>query len=103
MRAYVHERVNVLGVGVSIIDMAQTLDTIEGWIAYRQLSYVCLTGVHGVMESQRDESLRQIHNAAGLVTPDGIPLVWLIRLWGFDQVELVYGPDLISPCVNVRF
>ena len=44
--------------------------------------YVCVTGVHGVMESQDDPELRDIHNRAGLVTPDGMPLVWLSRLKG---------------------
>jgi UDP-N-acetyl-D-mannosaminuronic acid transferase (WecB/TagA/CpsF family) len=48
------------------------------------------------MESQRDAELRQIHNAAGLVTPDGMPLVWLRRLMGFGHVERVYGPDLMG-------
>jgi N-acetylglucosaminyldiphosphoundecaprenol N-acetyl-beta-D-mannosaminyltransferase len=47
------------------------------------------------MESQWDEELRHIHNAAGLVTPDGMPLVWLSRLMGFHQVQRVYGPDLM--------
>lgn len=75
--------------------MAQTLDIIDSWIARREPHYVCVTGVHGVMESQRDERLRQIHNAAGLVTPDGMPLVFLSRLRGFDHVGRVYGPDLM--------
>jgi N-acetylglucosaminyldiphosphoundecaprenol N-acetyl-beta-D-mannosaminyltransferase len=30
-----------------------------------------------------------------LVTPDGMPLVWLSRLMGFRDVERVYGPDLM--------
>jgi N-acetylglucosaminyldiphosphoundecaprenol N-acetyl-beta-D-mannosaminyltransferase len=47
------------------------------------------------MESQRDEALQRIHNAAGLVTPDGMPLVWLSHLKGFPHVERVYGPDLM--------
>ena len=47
------------------------------------------------MRSQKDEKLRQIHNQAGLVTPDGMPLVWLSRLNGFPWVERVYGPDLM--------
>lgn len=88
-------RVNILGVGVSAINMATALEIIEGWIARRESHYVCVTGVHGVMESQRDESLRRIHNQAGLVTPDGMPLVWLSRLRGFHQVDRVYGPDLM--------
>jgi N-acetylglucosaminyldiphosphoundecaprenol N-acetyl-beta-D-mannosaminyltransferase len=90
-----HERVNVLGVGASAINMAQALDTIRGWITHRRPNYVCITGVHGVMESQRDENLREIHNSAGLVTPDGMPLVWLSRLQGKHHVERVYGPDLM--------
>lgn len=88
-------RVNILGVGVSAINMAAALETIEGWIARREAHYVCVTSVHGVMESRRDEMLRQIHNSAGLVTPDGMPLVWLGRLRGFHRMERVYGPDLM--------
>jgi N-acetylglucosaminyldiphosphoundecaprenol N-acetyl-beta-D-mannosaminyltransferase len=93
--AETHERVNILGVRASAINMAQALDTIEGWIAQRQTYYVCVTGVHGIMESQVNDSLRRVHNAAGLVTPDGMPLVWLARLHGFRHVERVYGPDLM--------
>ena len=88
-------RVNILGVGVSAINMAQALNVIEGWIAQRQAHYVCVTGVHGIVESQGNNSLQRVHNAAGLVTPDGMPLVWLARLHGLEHVERVYGPDLM--------
>jgi N-acetylglucosaminyldiphosphoundecaprenol N-acetyl-beta-D-mannosaminyltransferase len=91
----VHKRVNILGVRVSAINMAQALSSIDGWIARRQQNYVCISGVHGLIESQRDEGLRRIHNEAGLVTPDGMPLVWLSRLHGHGHVERVYGPDLM--------
>ncbi len=94
-------RVNILGVGVSAINIAQALQAIEGWISRREPHYVCVTGVHGVMESQRDEALRQVHNAAGLVTPDGMPLVWLSRLRGFRHVGRVYGPDLMLACCEL--
>ena len=89
------ERVNALGVGVSALAFAQTMDILERWIEHRQRRYVCVTGVHGVMESQRSDDLRRIHNGAGLVTPDGMPLVWLGRLRGHRRMERVYGPDLM--------
>ena len=89
------ERVDVLGVHVSAINMPLALETIDDWIARRERHYVCVTGVHGIMESQQDESLRRIHNAAGLVTPDGMPLVWVSRLKGQRHVNRVYGPDLM--------
>ena len=89
-------RSNILGVGVSAIDMADALDAVDGWIRTRERHYVTITGVHGVMESQRDEELRAIHNRAGLVTPDGMPLVVIMRLRGLDHVERVYGPELMA-------
>lgn len=88
-------RCNILGVSVSAIDMPRALGVIDGWLERRERSYVCVTGVHGVMESQRDPALRRIHNEAGLVTPDGMPLVWLSRLRGHANVDRVYGPDLL--------
>lgn len=88
-------RANILGVGVSAINLPIALDTIEDWITRREPNYVCVTGVHGVMESHRSPELREIHNRAGLVTPDGMPLVWLSRLMGFHEAARVYGPDLM--------
>jgi N-acetylglucosaminyldiphosphoundecaprenol N-acetyl-beta-D-mannosaminyltransferase len=75
--------------------MSNTLDILGQWINRRETHYVCVTGVHGVMESQRDEKLRHIHNVAGLVVPDGMPLVWLGRLKGHKKVQRIYGPDLM--------
>jgi len=78
--------------------MADAVATLDGWIRNRTPHYVCVTGVHGVMESQRDGELRSIHERAGLVTPDGMPLVWLAHLDGRANVERVYGPDLMLAC-----
>ena len=86
---------DVLGIRVSAINMPMAVAIINEWVEQREKHYVCVTGVHGVMESQRDEALQQIHNAAGLVTPDGMPLVWASRWHGFSQVDRVYGPDLM--------
>jgi N-acetylglucosaminyldiphosphoundecaprenol N-acetyl-beta-D-mannosaminyltransferase len=88
-------RIDVLGVAVSAISMDDALEVIDGWITGGDHQYVCVTGVHGVMESQRDPALRRIHNAAGLVTPDGMPLVWLGRWHGHRRITRVYGPDLM--------
>jgi len=88
-------RINVLGVGVSALNMEMALEIIEGWIE-RRGAPLCLRHRRPRRDgSQRDENLRRIHNRAGLVTPDGMPLVWLSRLKGFRHVERVYGPDLM--------
>jgi N-acetylglucosaminyldiphosphoundecaprenol N-acetyl-beta-D-mannosaminyltransferase len=88
-------RVDVLGVGVSAIDMDRAVAEVTRWIEERRQHYVCVTGVHGVMESQRDPELLAIHNASGLTTPDGMPLVWAGRRAGMAHMRRVYGPDLM--------
>lgn len=88
-------RTNILGVGVSALNLPLAAGAIEAWIAAGERQYVCITGVHGIMESQRDPELLEIHNRAGLVTPDGMPLVYLSRLRGNAGVDRVYGPDLM--------
>ncbi len=34
-------------------------------------------------------------NGAGMVTPDGMPVVWVARWSGHKNVDRVYGPDLM--------
>ena len=95
------QRVDILGVGVSAIDMGMAVDEIGRWIDESERSYVCVTGVHGVMESQRDPELKAIHNGSGLTTPDGMPLVWLGRHAGAGHMRRVYGPDLMLALCEV--
>lgn len=86
---------SVLGVPVSIVDMAAAIEVIDGWIAARRHEFVCLRDVHGVMACQDDPELLEIHRRAGMVAPDGVPLVWLGRLLGHHTIRRVCGPDLM--------
>ena len=88
-------RVDVLGVHVSAVDPDLALAAVTSWIEQQRREYVCVTGVHGVMESQGDDVLRDIHNRSGLTVPDGMPLVWCAHRAGFRAVARVYGPDLM--------
>ena len=88
-------RVDVLGVGVSAVSMDSAVAEIGRWLTDDEHRYVCVTGVHGVMECQRDPELREIHNRSGLTTPDGMPLVWCAHRAGVAEVTRVYGPDLM--------
>lgn len=89
-------RVNILGVGVSALSMRTALEKTESLLDSGGSGYICVTGVHGVMEAQKDEAFRQILNRSFLTTPDGMPTVWLGRLRGFREMTRVYGPDFMS-------
>jgi N-acetylglucosaminyldiphosphoundecaprenol N-acetyl-beta-D-mannosaminyltransferase len=87
--------VNLLGVGVSAISMDQAVGTIASWIERREARYVCVTPAHSLMDAYRDEAFRRILNHSGMTTPDGMAVVWLLKLYGQRQVTRVYGPDLL--------
>src|SRR5580704_5847238 len=89
------ERVNVLGVGISVLNLQTALDAIAEAVRARHKGYICVTGVHGVMEAQNDEPFRKILNHAFLCTPDGMPMVWLGKIHRHPEMRRVYGPDLM--------
>ncbi len=88
-------RAKVLGVGVSAINMEQALSCCERLLDDQGKGYICVTGVHGIMEAQRDPALRRILNESLLSTPDGMPTVWVGRLQGHAGMRRVYGPDFM--------
>ena len=89
-------RVNILGVGISAIDMHDAVQAIDGWIARGERQYVCVCPVHSIMECRRSAEVRRVFNGAGMVTPDGMPVVWVARWSGHRNVSRVYGPDLME-------
>lgn len=95
-------QVNILGVGVHAIDMEDTASLLDAKIRDGTKGYVCLAGVHGIMEAQRDPSLKPIFSDALLVAPDGMPTVWMGHMRGFSTMRRVFGPDLMCNIVGRR-
>ena len=89
------KRINVLGVGISVLNLGTALAAIAEAVRERHKGYICVTGVHGVMEAQDDAAFKKILNAAFLCTPDGMPMVWAGKLYGQAEMSRVYGPDLM--------
>jgi N-acetylglucosaminyldiphosphoundecaprenol N-acetyl-beta-D-mannosaminyltransferase len=96
-----HEYANVLGINVSAIDLDRTVEMADRWIAAGNRGYICVTGVHGVMEAQSDSELRHILNNAFINTPDGMPMSWVGRLQGFNKMDRVFGPDLMASLCQI--
>ncbi len=91
----------ILGVAISAVNMEMAVERVVGWIERRDLHYVTVTGVHGVVEAQGDAAFKRILNGAGLAVPDGMPMVWLSRLAGFSRVSRVFGPDFMLALTRV--
>jgi N-acetylglucosaminyldiphosphoundecaprenol N-acetyl-beta-D-mannosaminyltransferase len=93
---FVHEYANVLGVKVSAINLSGAVDMADRWIAAKNHGYICITGVHGVMEAQSNSEFRHILNHAFISAPDGMPMSWVGHLQGFVKMNRVFGPDFMA-------
>lgn len=91
---------DILGVGVSAITPAEALQRVRRWLDRREKHYICVNTVHSLLCARDDPRLPEVYANAGLVTPDGMPLVWLSRLRGRTDVQRVYGPDLMLACCD---
>lgn len=91
----------ILGTAVTPTNIKFACSEIEKWIADGRREYVCVTGAHGIIECRRDEKTRQAHARAGLVVPDGMPLVFMARQLGFPETSRVYGPDLMRRLTEI--
>jgi N-acetylglucosaminyldiphosphoundecaprenol N-acetyl-beta-D-mannosaminyltransferase len=86
---------NVLGVQVEALDMAAALGRIETALITRQKGYICMAGVHGIMEAQRNPAVKDAFADAFLTLPDGTPTAWVGRMQGLRWMSRLTGPDLM--------
>jgi N-acetylglucosaminyldiphosphoundecaprenol N-acetyl-beta-D-mannosaminyltransferase len=87
----------VLGVPVNAIQIPGAIATMEEWIRDKAgTHFVAVTGMHGVVEAQHQQAFKNILNSADLVVPDGMPLVWIGRRYGYKMPRRVYGPELME-------
>lgn len=87
----------VLGVRVDAVQMVDALERLRSFIDEEQAMtrYVAVTGMHGVAEAHNDQYIRTVLNAADLVVPDGMPLVWVGRFCGYQLRHRVCGSELM--------
>ena len=86
----------VIGRRVDSVNYMSANDQIIQWARSDDSRYVCIANVHVLMEAYDSCEFRKVVNDADLVTPDGVPLVWMMRAKGAHNQERVYGPTLMS-------
>ncbi len=91
-----HPRCELLGVRVSVVDLDRACRLLERDVADRRKGYVCVAPAATLVLGRRDPDYRRVVNAAAMVTPDGMPVVWALRAKGAEEVGRTYGPDLMT-------
>ncbi|MBE9166074.1 WecB/TagA/CpsF family glycosyltransferase [Pleurocapsales cyanobacterium LEGE 06147] len=64
------------------------------WARIRESRSVCLANVHMIMEAYWNQSFARVLESADLVSPDGMPLVWMLRKLGIYNQNRVAGMDV---------
>jgi N-acetylglucosaminyldiphosphoundecaprenol N-acetyl-beta-D-mannosaminyltransferase len=91
----------ILATRVHPLSYQGTTQQISTWAKQGDSRYICVATVHTLMEAYDSAEFREMINNADLVTPDGMPLVWMLRLKGWPSQERVYGPTLMLKALDV--
>ncbi len=88
------KQVEILGVNVNSLTMAQAVEAVQQFIAEKKVAMVATANAEMLMRSTQDEELKDILNQADLVVPDGAGTVWAAGHLGEPMPERVAGFDL---------
>ena len=95
------ERVEILGVKVDAVTMAEAVARVENLIAEKNSSLVATANAEMILNATHDAELKKILNAADLVVPDGAGTVWAARHLGKQMPERVAGFDLVQELMKI--
>ncbi len=95
------ERVEILGVKVDAVTMAQAVNFVEKLIAAKKNSIVATANAEMLLRATKDVELKNILSAAELVVPDGAGTVWAAHHLGYEMPERVAGFDLVQELMKI--
>jgi N-acetylglucosaminyldiphosphoundecaprenol N-acetyl-beta-D-mannosaminyltransferase len=81
---------------VDLLTGEALLDKLEAAVRAGMKHRVIFCNVSTVVECQENAALREAVGTAEIVSPDGMPLVWLARLKGQTGIERVDGPSFMK-------
>jgi len=90
-----NERVKVVGLQVNVCNHDSAIRRVADLVERGRGGYVCFSTVHMTMESFDNPEYAAKVNAADLIIPDGMPLVWMQKLQGEKQAARVRANDLM--------
>lgn len=93
------ETQNVIGFPITAESFDTQIDTMLGWARQRLSKAVCVANVHMLIEAKCSARFARVLHRADMLTPDGMPLVWVTSHLRKRQQDRVAGMDiLLSLC-----
>ena len=95
------EKIDILGVKVDSVTMAQAVAQVEGYMDERKNVLIATANAEMIMRATYDTELKDILNDAALVVPDGAGTVWAAHHLGYEMPERVAGFDLAQELMRI--
>lgn len=93
----------ILGSPITAMPFKQQIAVIMAWAKERQPRFVCVANVHMLVEARLKKEFSEVLKQADLVTPDGMPLVWMLKCLGSLRQNRVAGMELfLELCKNAE-
>lgn len=93
--AFINPVINLLGSPVTALSCNTQIKTILKWASNYESKFICVANVHMLMEAYWNYEFSLVLKNADLVAPDGMPLVWMMKLMGARQQNRVAGMDIL--------
>lgn len=88
--------INIIGSPVTALPFKDQVHIILEWALKGYSRYVCVANTHMLVEAYKNKNFCNILNNADLITPDGMPLVWMMKLLGLKTQDRVAGIDILT-------
>lgn len=87
---------DIIGSPVTALPFSEQIALMLNWARERSSKAVCIANVHMLIEAYQQPDFATILRKADLVTPDGMPLVWMLKMLGAAHQDRVAGLDVLK-------
>ena len=93
-----HEIINF---EISNITINNFLKKVLYWAKKKKSHYICVSSVHGCIESFRSKKFKIAHNSADIAVADGRPIFWALKLLGSKDADHLPGYYITEEISNL--
>ncbi len=87
---------DILGVSINPLPLDQHIELMLHWARQNISRTVCVANVQMLLEAHWNSNFKQLLLSADLVVPEGMLLVWILRLFDRKDQERIDGIDILK-------
>lgn len=87
------QKIKIIDFHINSITIKEILNLILIWSkkSINKSRFICVSTVHGCIESYLNKNFKVAHDGSDISVPDGRPLYWYLKLSGYKKAEHIPG------------